>query len=528
MYQVLVADDEINICQLIKHLVSWDELNLELCGIAYNGVEAFESIQRLHPQIVISDIRMSGMDGINLLEKIRAEGIDCPFILVSGYRQFEYAQRAIQLGVTDYIVKPIKKKELNDALRKAIDVLDAQSDLQEERQTRQLNLEQSARKDLENLAGAIEVNSAKLAELSLPALAGQYGLQLIGEQRIIFAKLVSSEPYEAETLALLTDKLKRCLRESAWLDLFVCADWECGVLLVGSSENQIASLSLLQKKCQSVISVFANWKVVLGGCSPLPDELFLQALRRAEGAAAQHYFRPSEDAFSAGAVPARQRFQDLVGDWNLLPEAMQILDAKSVCEQVRRGFHTLEKANSPEVLFSYADWVIGAMNHALSAFNMGRPMTEEPQYLQRNQLLEELHHCQSLLSMCERMCLRLEHQINQTRGVIEQTENKPVRLVQEMVDSRYMEQISLADASEVTGLTTVYLSVLFKKETGTNFKDYLTDVRMEKAKELLRKGRNINTVAEQVGYKDSKYFSHLFAKQVGINPAQYKKLYQWK
>lgn len=528
MYQVLVADDEINICQLIKYLVNWDELNLELCGIAYNGVEAFEAIQRLRPQIVISDIRMSGMDGISLLEKIRAEGIDCPFILVSGYRQFEYAQRAIQLGVTDYIVKPIKKKELNDALRKAIDVPDTQNDLQEERQERQLNLEQSVRKNLENLAGAIEVNAAKLGELSLAALTEQYGLHLSGNQRILFAKLVCSEPYDAETLALLTDKLKRCLQESAWLDQSVCADWEYGVLLAGSSESQIASLSLIQKKCQSVISVFANWKVVLGGCEPFPEETFLQALQRTAGAAEQHYFRPTEDAFLAGTVSDRQRFQDLVSDWNLLPESMQILDAKSVCEQVRRGFRTLEQANSPEVLFRYADWVIGAMNHALSAFNLERPTTEEPQYLQRNPMMEELHHCQSLLSMCERLCLRLESQINQTRGVIEQTENKPIRLVQEMVDSRYMEQISLTDASELTGLTTVYLSVLFKKETGTNFKDYLTDVRMDKAKELLRKGGNINAVAEKVGYKDSKYFSHLFAKLVGINPAQYKKLYQWK
>ena len=89
-----------------------------------------------------------------------------------------------------------------------------------------------------------------------------------------------------------------------------------------------------------------------------------------------------------------------------------------------------------------------------------------------------------------------------------------------------MEHISLGDAADATGLNPVYLSVLFKKETGINFKDYVVNVRMDKAKGLLRSGESINRVAELVGYQDAKYFSRLFARVVGVNPTQYKKLYQ--
>ena len=90
---------------------------------------------------------------------------------------------------------------------------------------------------------------------------------------------------------------------------------------------------------------------------------------------------------------------------------------------------------------------------------------------------------------------------------------------------RYQGHISLSDAAEATGLNPVYLSVLFKKETGVNFKDYVANVRMDKAKELLRQGESISRVAELVGYQDTKYFSRLFTRVVGVNPTQYKKLY---
>lgn len=103
--------------------MDWEALDAELCGVAHDGVEALDLIERLQPHVVISDIRMSGLDGISLLEKVRNLGLSCAFILVSGYRQFDYAQKAIHLGVTDYLVKPIKKRELNRAIEKGIGAL---------------------------------------------------------------------------------------------------------------------------------------------------------------------------------------------------------------------------------------------------------------------------------------------------------------------------------------------------------------------------------------------------------------------
>ena len=123
MLKVLIADDEIKVSKLILHLVQWEELGMEVIGTVNDGVEAFELILEKQPDIVITDIRMPGMDGIELVEKATKEMESSKkvfFVIISGYSQFEYAQQAVKLGVEDYLLKPIKKKELEADLELAI------------------------------------------------------------------------------------------------------------------------------------------------------------------------------------------------------------------------------------------------------------------------------------------------------------------------------------------------------------------------------------------------------------------------
>ena len=121
MLKVLIADDEIKVSKLIQCLVQWDELGMEVIGTVNDGVKAYEMILEKQPDIVITDIRMPGMDGIELVEKVLGRvGSDRKvfFVIISGYSQFEYAQQAVKLGVEDYLLKPIKKKELEAVLHK--------------------------------------------------------------------------------------------------------------------------------------------------------------------------------------------------------------------------------------------------------------------------------------------------------------------------------------------------------------------------------------------------------------------------
>lgn len=117
---VIIADDEQLICELLKSLINWEELHLELIGEAYNGIALYQEILDKHPDIVVTDISMPQMDGIELIGKIRKEGIPCHFVIVSGYRQFEYAHNALKYDVEDYILKPVDAAELNAALKKLV------------------------------------------------------------------------------------------------------------------------------------------------------------------------------------------------------------------------------------------------------------------------------------------------------------------------------------------------------------------------------------------------------------------------
>lgn len=118
LLKVLIADDEINIILLIKSLIDRKKTAVEIIGEAGDGITALEMVRRLKPDVVITDIRMPGMSGMDLIRHVREEQIPVEFVIISGYSEFEYARSAIQYGVSDYLLKPIKKDELNDVLAK--------------------------------------------------------------------------------------------------------------------------------------------------------------------------------------------------------------------------------------------------------------------------------------------------------------------------------------------------------------------------------------------------------------------------
>ena len=118
MLRVLIADDESKVCQLIEKLVDWGALGMEVVAVAENGIEALEKIKEFYPDIVITDIRMPGYDGMDLIRLGKEEAPKAEFVIISGYRHFEYAQMAIRYGVNAYLLKPIRKDELTETLKR--------------------------------------------------------------------------------------------------------------------------------------------------------------------------------------------------------------------------------------------------------------------------------------------------------------------------------------------------------------------------------------------------------------------------
>lgn len=116
MIKVIIADDEEKICRLINQLIDWEALDMEVVAIVHNGIDAVKMIETIKPDIVITDIRMPGYNGLEMIENVKQNNIHSEFIIISGYRHFEYAKRAIKFGVKEYLLKPINKLELMSAL----------------------------------------------------------------------------------------------------------------------------------------------------------------------------------------------------------------------------------------------------------------------------------------------------------------------------------------------------------------------------------------------------------------------------
>lgn len=124
MYSVYLADDEVWVVIGLKKHIEQMGLPFRVVGESNDGVTAMEEIEELRPDILISDIRMPGLSGLELLEELRGKKIDCKVIFVTGYAEFEYAQKALQLGASDYILKPIQKEKLKSSLEKLQESLD--------------------------------------------------------------------------------------------------------------------------------------------------------------------------------------------------------------------------------------------------------------------------------------------------------------------------------------------------------------------------------------------------------------------
>jgi len=122
-FKCIIAEDERRMANLVRLLGHWDDFQIDIVDICYNGIDAFDSIIKNKPNLVITDIKMPGHDGLALIEKCRENSIECAFIIVSGYKHFEYAKSAMQYGVVDYILKPIDEEQLNTAIGKSIQII---------------------------------------------------------------------------------------------------------------------------------------------------------------------------------------------------------------------------------------------------------------------------------------------------------------------------------------------------------------------------------------------------------------------
>lgn len=532
MFRIAIADDESYIVQLIRQLIDCEGLNVQIVGDAADGRGALELVREKRPDILITDIRMPCMDGLELIEKIRESGIPTSVIAISGHRRFDYAYNALKYGVEDFIVKPINKKELNDAIAKALARLGGKKETSSQIEHLEKQATQNAARLRETLIEDCE-KSAPIAR-SLEEINQAYLVRFVqGHFAGLAVRLDVPQALHADSpiVSKCRDTIDQTLKECAAEHVFVFSQQDSTFLgLVNTRPEQTGQLVRRVKKLFErltvALDVYARISITIGIGMILSDPGEIgQSVRAAAMCvrikcilgAQRIYYSEEYDRENLGAsLNAAQ-----TGALRALMEAGRPEDVAQWLQSVYA---------KPDAY--YQEHPIEALALTDSAFDVfaalckmqGIDLREEERVCGR----ADLERAVSFGEITRRLAAFFVRILEADRSLRLQRGNYPVERAKAYIAGHLGEPFRLEDISEAIDLSPSYLSNLFRKETGETISEYTQRLRLEKAKTLLRStGMNINEIASAVGYADAKHFSKLFRKVIGAKPQDYRKMYSW-
>lgn len=531
--KVLIADDEYRIGMLIKKLIKWDELNLECVKIVDNGLTALEAIEEVTPDIVITDIQMPIVNGLELIAKASKENENIKFIVISGYKDFEYAHKALQYGVNSYLLKPIKGIELNDSLDKITNNINERLFREKEEEIQKKEIHTSKKIIKRNILKGIIDNQAIPA---LEEVEGKFGVKLDYPLfRVIDIKLdywnlkKTSKKQDSITIEKITGIIESTFSDGLIKELIYATEsLHIYVLLnykIEKSKDVINSINTLLIDIEEYLLGFEQYEVTIGiGREKNEFNAMLDSVQEAEQSVNNRV------GLGTGILIYTKVFNS---------DTKNIIDdmIKRYSENYISGIHSYaindfrkaaddifdDIASCKDIDFSYYYYLSEQLINMF--FENIEEKNEQGNDLKKY-LLDVYEHCYTPAKLKDLFITDLSEYLNLCLKNLEIRSTKPIREAKRYIEENYSKKITLEDIAEIVDLNPVYFSVLFKKETGLNFSSYLVGMRMEKAKEMLKNtNETIAAISGILGYKDVRYFSRLFTKTVGVKPTVYRRLY---
>lgn len=528
MVKVVIADDELHICRLIQALIDWEELGMELAGVAGNGVEALALLKREKPDILITDIRMPGCSGLELIEKARDICSNLQIVVISGYANFEYAQSALRFGVRDYLLKPINKAELCDTMRKL------KKKVEEEKAAAALyeNDRKLRQKDASKLRQLLveRLLDEQPPSLDEHMLKEQYYFETKPGLFLGFALRVDAvrEENSEEMMEVYTDKMNRIFENGLGRCCFAFSFYRHHFSIYGIlnfSKDHTEEVKSVLRDCLNQMNaqknLFGNVIFTLGVGS-LETEAGQLALSLQH---ARHAVR-ERLVTGTGQMIEYQEKQSVLYEKKLLDHysrelnhVLEILNMEELLETNERLYHAVTETRNLQGAELY-DLVTEAGNMFMVKLNLA----DKPEMLRQFNLKSD--RCINARELFDHLQQFEETLLKERIKDYEDDAARPVRMAKQYIQKHYAEPVSQEEIAERVGLSPAYFSVLFKKETQVGFARYLMNVRMDQAKILLRETNlPVSEICKKVGYNDQKYFAQTFEKIAGVKPAVFRKLY---
>lgn len=533
MIKIFLVEDEFVVREGIKNNIDWQSHGYEFCGEASDGELAFPMIQKLKPDIVITDIRMPFMDGLVLSRLIKKEMPWIEIIILSGYEEFEYAKEGIRLGIAGYLLKPISGEEL----LKEIDVL--AGEIEEKRKEQEIRekykqeMEENFQKEKRTLFQYLVTGEKSPAELLEIAGELEIDLSAMWYNIVLFQAQSRYHAFDefSNSLMEIVKKIKTRITEHKTHLLFFNRNLEGNAFLFKADSRE--ELERIQKECLDEIKeILADYDHIryFGGIGVPVNRLreLPVSFERASHAFAHRYLMEeslilSSEEMEQGVYLEKEQF-DIRNinpkqiDRNKVREFLKIGDREEVVYFVEEFFRDLGinvlKSNIfrqyivMDTYFCVVDF--------LEELQMSRDEIETPEMT--SAILQSPEEAISYIVRIMGKALELRESAASNRyGNI-------VNQIMQYIEKNYAdEELSLNLLASQVNFSPNHLSMVFSQQTGQTLIKYLTDFRMNKAKELLRcTGKKSSVVSTEVGYKDPHYFSYLFKKTQGMTPTQYR------
>lgn len=532
MIRVIVADDEEKVCKLICQLIDWDALEMELVGTASNGIEALRLIQDKKPDLILSDIRMPGYNGLELMKQARESHPDLEFIIISGYSSFEYAQTAIQYGVQDYILKPVNRQLLNATLQKVRKrYLEKHSVGPDSPEGAQADLLKMIWFDLENggIPPALEkVNEKYFAHFQ----PGIFQVFCIQESFKNFQNI--GIPYAQSVFDLLfplaeTSTEERIRPLCHEFNMIARGRQIFGILNYAPQNREQLQMALTRvvKELRMEIHAFEHIELFLSVSQDAASIAQLSECReQAQRAMEQRLLLEKPPVFLC-EVPESDGPDNETFYHAFSTEAQESIALQSE-DQLRSAVRHLEESVLKSGMSGHR--IIHLVKTAYHLFALSGLFQIEPHFLPPGEretcfngqadLCGQVEH---LFHLLEVSCLR---DLREAGKWSKREKVRPVNEAKRYISEHYAEPLNLDGICSHVGLSPNYFSTLFKKETGKTFLEYLLEIRIHAAKNLLRETKQtMEAVCESVGVHDYKRFSKAFKKATGVSPKEYRNLY---
>ena len=498
MLKVFLAEDEIVMREGIKNNIDWQGEGFEFVGDAGDGELAYPIIQKTRPDILITDIKMPFMDGLELSRLVKHELPETKIILLSGYDEFQYAKEAIDIGITDYLVKPVTGAQLIGTLKKI------GQKIEEERGKQKQQAPEEARSAGRQRLFRHMV-SGKHTYASVFQEAKELGLELIAEQyNIMMLQLFSEEKEDVlpEKIKAFEQELEKYMEQSGNLIVAKQSRAEYDFVLKGTGQQSLAETT---EQVKSLLAEYFRRETAVEYVAALgtPVERFSEL---------QQCYRQTNLCFSRRYSVERNQ---------ILEEETPGETAAEVLEDVKLGelnISSLSQRQAEAFLYTGTrEEVSGFVEDYFAQLGDGN--------------VKSIGDAKEMVAYLTT--------VEQTREYIKKLFSAVLDLRSEAVDGKYdgimqkaktyindhfeKDGISLNMVAAEVNLSPSHFSTVFGQEMGETFVEYLTRIRMEKAKELLRTtGKKVTEIAFEVGYRDAHYFSNLFKKTQGCTPGEYR------